>query len=196
MEKTSSRVLKDAVISTINESNGLKLENLSVIYSESLRRLEENKKCLIRETVNEEKVDKLMNEVLLFFNRDLKKELEKRDPRRELNRAKQIKGGGIWSIIRFAKIQNAKISFPHFNTLRNKFINSAPDMEDIELLAQAIYFYNLYLSESINFYFASIDHHFVEIEKDGIVNSFVPDLIKEKFKVECLKPEKVFGLIK
>ena len=201
----SNRVLRDAILRTIREASQndskfdekILLEIFSIIYSESLRRLEENKDCLVRETINETKINKIMTEVLVFFNVIIKKEIEKQNPKIEIERIKNIKASSwIMKLSKSTKFDEARRSFPSYSTLKRKFIDSSPGIEDIELLSQAIYFNELYSKEQIKFYLASMDHHFVEIEKDGKINSFVPLLIKEKFSVDCLKPEKILGLIK
>ena len=202
---TSNRVLSDAILNTIREVSqdnaqidGEKLLGVfSVIYSESLRRLEENKDCLLRETVNEERIKKLMSDVLLFFHVYIKKEIEKQNPRHELERVKNIKATSwILKMVKSAKFDEARRSFPHYGILRRKFIESPPGSEDIELLSHAIYFNELYSKRDIQFYLVSMDHHFVEINKEGVINNFVPNFIENKWGVKCLNPEKIMEIIK
>lgn len=202
---TSNRVLSDAILSTIkeisqNDSNideQRLLEIFSVIHSESLRRLEENKDYLVRETVNEDKISKLMSKVLLFFRVDLKNEIERRNPKLELERVKKIKATSwIMRTVRYTKIDEAKRLFPHYGTLRRKFIDSPPGTEDMELLSQAIYFNELFSKQKIKFYLISTDYHFVEINKNERINDFVPMFIKEKLRVNCLSPDKFLELVK
>jgi hypothetical protein len=204
IDMTSNRVLSDAVLSTVREiskkDSRVKEKKLlaafSVIYSESLRRLEENKDYLLKETVNEIKTNKLRRRISYFYKK-IKKEIQKRNPQFELERAKKIKATSpIMKTIRFARIQEAKRKFPHYGILVRKFIESGPGREDIQLLSEAIYFKEVFVKNKIKFYLASTDHHFVEIEKNGIVNDFVPHLIKEEFNIECLKPDKILKVIK
>lgn len=202
---TSNRVLSTAILSTIkNVSNNPEikkeklLEVFSIIYSECLRRLEKNKDCLILETVNQNIVNKWMqNEVFSFLNIILPKEIEKHNPNIELERVKKLKATSqIMKMVKFTKFEEARRYFPHYYILKRKFLDSKPGTEDVELLSQAIYFKDLYSKQNIKFYFASTDQHFVEVSKDGIANNFVPNRIKEKFDVECLKPEKILDIIK
>lgn len=205
IDMTSNRVLSDALLNTIREiSQGDSsideeplFEVFSVIYSECLRRLEENKDYLVRETVNESKVTRLMGKVLLFFNMNIKKEIERRNPKPELERAKKIKAkSSMGKIIKTAKIEEARKLCPHYGTLKRKFIESGPGMEDMKLLAEAIYFKDIFSGRKIKFYLTSLDHHFVEIDKHEKVNDLVPSLIKKEFGVECVKPNKILKILK
>jgi len=206
VDVTANRVMRDALLSTIKETSRNEstvdeqkmLTVFSVIYSECIRRSEENKDALVRETVNEDKINKLRDKAWEFFNVTLKNEIEKHNPKAKIEHAKNIKGSSlIMRAVRFTKIQDAKtFSFPHYGTLKLKFIDSGIGSEDLQLFLQALYFNELYAKQNISFYFCSLDHHFVEIEKDGLVNDFVPAQIKEIFKMQCSKPEKIIPLVK
>lgn len=116
----SNRVLRDAILRTIKETcqndskidEKILLEVFSIIYSESLRRLEENKDCLIRETVNETKINKIMPEVLVFFNFIIKREIEKQNPKIEIERIRNIKASS-W-ILNWPNLQNLMRQEDHF----------------------------------------------------------------------------------
>lgn len=205
VDTTSNRVLSNAILRRIKDvGNNPKiekeklLENYSIIYSECLRRLEKNKDCLILETVNKDIVNKLMqNEVFPFLSIILPREIEKQNPADKIKKINTIKGDtGFWPIIRYVKKNEAFMSFPHYFILKRKFLDSKPGAEDVELLSQAIYFKNLYSKQNIKFYFASTDQHFIEVSRDGKINDFIPKRIKEKFDIECLKPENVLDIIK
>ncbi|MBN2112409.1 hypothetical protein JW707_04915, partial [Candidatus Woesearchaeota archaeon] len=202
---TSTSVLSNAVLKNINKASeklpkgnvGKLFETFSAIHSESLRRLEENKGYLVRETVNESKVDGYLKNVLLFFNLKLKKEIEKMNPQPKLERLKAMRPtSSMWRTIKQVKYDAIIRECPHYGTLKNKFVDFPPDMGDIALLAQAIYFHELFSKAKLKFYLASTDHHFVEIEKNDTVNDFVPSKIKEEFGFECLRPSKVLDQLK
>lgn len=204
VDTVSNRVLRDSILSTIKETcpNHLKseeksLEICSIIYSEVLRKFEENKDCLLKETVNEKEVQKQLGPILIFFRVNLKREIEKQNPKPVFEGLKRFKGKSYMArIIKETRFEEAKKMSRHYGILKKKFIDSAPGMEDMELLAQAIYFYNLFFKNSIKFYLASTDHHFVEIELYNEINDLVPKLIKQKFGVECLKPNKILNELK
>ncbi len=205
VDDTCDKVLRKAVLNTIEEikKNNSEVEEekllnaFSVIYSESLRRLEENKEYLVKETVNKSKVEKFMAEVLLFFNVTLKREIEKHNPKIKLEKAKNIKATS-WKmrIVRSARIEEATRSFPYYGVLKRKFIDSSPDLGDIELLAQSMYFNDFFAKTKTPFYLASTDHHFVGIERNKEINDFVPALIKNILGVECLKPDQILSIKK
>jgi len=205
ISSTSERVLEDAILKTIREKSKFNkksneksiLEYNSIIYSECVRNLEENKEYLIRETVNEQKINKLMSDVLIFFRVKMKNAIEKKNPKQKIEKLKERRPK-YWlnKIKKQVRIYQAKNNFPFYFKLHNKFVNSGPGVEDIELLAQAIYFNNIFSKKNVKFYFASMDHHFVEIEEKGKINDFIPLEIKKKYGVECLKPDKILNIIK
>lgn len=174
------------------------LQSFSVIYSECLRRLEENKEYLVRETVNENEVKKVIGKILVFYNYTLKGIIKSMNPQKKIDQMLS-KGrflGPIGRTIKYVNIQNIKKEAPHFNILLEKFVNSSPDGNDLELLAQTIYFNKVYSKDQIECVLCSKDRHFVAIESNGKVQDVVPSNIYSEFKVRCLSPQNALKKLK
>lgn len=200
IESSADYEINKAVLSEIDficskgelSKEGL-LDRFSIIQSESIRNLKENKDILIKETINEKEIIKLIPFVWQFFY-ELGNRIKKEDP---IEKAKEIlkyepKIKGLKGFIKGVRIKQQKEDFQGYNWLINKFIRNPPSIRDQEILAQAMYLKQIYQKkEEILFFIASTDTHFVALRsKEGkILNPFVPERIKERFGIDCEWPD-------
>lgn len=82
-----------------------------------------------------------------------------------------------------------KAMYRHSTFLLGKFDWNPPDLEDIEVLACAIYLKKMY--DPV--YMVSIDTHFVPVKSQGIAYAIVPDTIYKQCRVICRRPSELLN---
>ena len=172
------------------------IETYSFILQESTSNLVENMDILIREPINEQAIKKITHEVFAFYNW-LFRCLEQEDPSIVVNQLsyglpKNLKGlaKGI-----FTKQENDRLDL--YYKLANKFKKDPPDIKDVRILSQAVYFLrSKTFGENVHMLIASTDHHFSKIRKNKELNDFVPRRIYKKLGVYCGWPDEILKILK
>lgn len=195
IEQSSKDVLKKAIEDEIKSKEDVKnrkklFNRLTSLYAESIRELNENMNLLSREPVNENEIAKNNQMVLIFYSK-LKREIIKYDPVKKGSREANTVSKRFKKLAKRIYISQYKKD-SLYNKLRNILVVSPPNLNDIEILSQAIYFKKVFSKDrKIKFFLASTDHHFSKIRKDKELNTFIPDKINETFGIICDWPNEI-----
>lgn len=205
IENTCSNVLSDAIDDEIkgyrdknpNINQAQLLTAFSFILSESIRQLRYNMSLLIREPVDGYTVMENKDLVIRFYD-ELRELIAQKNPSAEIEEKMKSVPRKFERAMTFVyKFQDSE-EMKAYSKLRKKFIESPPNMNDIEILAQAIYFKDIFSKEeATNLILVSTDQHFskITLSKSNLAK-IVPENIKKKFNIICDWPDEVLSMIK
>ncbi len=202
IENSAKEILIRAIDSEIKDMSNKnireklkEIEIYSFILQESTSSLVKNMDILIREPINERAIKQITHQVFAFYNR-LTIELRQKDPEKVVNYLTYSLPKNFKKLARgiFTKQQNQELGL--YYKLANKFERDPPDIKDVRILSQAIYFFrNKIFGENIQILLASTDHHFSRIRDDKELNDFVPLKIYNELNVYCGWPDEILKIL-
>lgn len=203
IESSAKQVLISAIESKIKDlkDDGLKgelrkFETYSYILQESITNLTRNTNILIREPINEKAMKKITHKVFGFYAR-LIEDLERKNPKKSASRQASSLPPYIKKLGRRIYKTQEEEKFRLYYKLKNKFDRDPPDMGDVQILSQGVYFLeNNTFGKDVKILLASTDHHFSKIREDKELNDFVPKTIYQKLGIYCDWPHEILKILK
>jgi len=94
----------------------------------------------------------------------------------------------------YVKQENERLAL--YYKLTSKFARDPPDINDVRILSQAVYFLrNKIFGEETKILFASTDHHFSKIREEKELNDFVPKIILKELNIYCGWPDDILNIL-
>ena len=203
IENSARRVLITAIEGKIKDLKDenlqeelKKMETYSYLLQESITNLTRNIDILVREPINEKEMKGMTHSVFGFYAR-MMEDLERENPDKIVNRQTSYVPSHIKGVARsvYKNQENKRLKL--YYKLRNKFERDKPDIGDVQILSQAVYFltHNIF-GKDTKILLASTDHHFSKIREDKELNDFVPKAIYNNFRVYCDWPHEILKILK